>query len=52
MALSNEERILLAEHFDIYDLIEALGLTANDIINTFDNEIEDNPELMERIGGA
>lgn len=47
--LTNEERELLNDRFDVYDLVEMLGLTAAEIIDAFDTKIEDCPELMEAI---
>ena len=50
MMLSCEDRQLLEDKYDVYDLVEALGLTAVDIIDAFDYKIVDNSELMESIG--
>jgi hypothetical protein len=48
--LSSEERQLLMDKFDVYDLVEALDLSSAEIIDAFDFKIVDNPELMESIG--
>ena len=47
--LTNEERELLQDRFDVYDLIEMLGLTPAEIIDAFDTKIEDCEELMAAI---
>lgn len=47
--LTNEERELLQDRFDVYDLVEMLGLTAAEIIDAFDTKVEDCEELMEAI---
>ena len=47
--LTNEERELIKDTFDIYDLIEELGLSVEEIIDAFDTQIEDNEYIMERI---
>lgn len=45
--LTSNERKQLAERFDVYDIVEALGLTAADLINAFDTQVEDCDELMQ-----
>ena len=47
--LTNEERELLQDRFDVYDLVEMLGLTAAEIIDAIDTKVEDCEELMEAI---
>lgn len=47
--LTNEERELLQDRFDVYDIVEALGLTAAEIIDAFDTKVEDCEELMDAI---
>jgi hypothetical protein len=47
--LTSNQREQLADRFDVYDLVETLGLTAADIINAFDTQVEDCDELMETI---
>ena len=49
--LSSEDIIRLQESFDVYDLVEMLGLTADDLIDAFDFKIVENDEILERIGG-
>lgn len=50
--LTNEERELLQDRFDVYDIVEALGLTAAEIIDAFDTKVEDCEELMNAIAEA
>lgn len=50
MAINHEERQKLQDLFDVYDLIEILDLEASDIIDSFEDQIEANVEIMERIG--
>jgi len=47
--LTSNQREQLADRFDVYDIVEALGLTAADIINAFDTQVEDCDELMSAI---
>lgn len=47
--LSNEERQRLNDLFDVYDLVEVLDLQAIDIIEAFEDRIELNEEVMEKI---
>ena len=44
--LTSNQREQLADRFDVYDIVEALGLTAADLINAFDTQVEDCDELM------
>lgn len=39
--LTEEERVHLAERYDVYDLVEILGLTAQDIVDNFDERLAD-----------
>ena len=50
MALDFEERVRLEELFDVYDLVESLGLTAADIIEAFEDKIETSLDILEKIG--
>ncbi len=38
--LSEEERLHLVERYDVYDLVEILGLTSQDIVDNFDERLE------------
>lgn len=49
--LTNEERELIKDNFDIYDLIEELAITTEELIDAFDTLIEDNQFIMDRISG-
>jgi antitoxin component of RelBE/YafQ-DinJ toxin-antitoxin module len=48
--LSFEDIERLQENFDVYDLVEMLGLTVDDLIDAFDYKIIENEEICERIG--
>lgn len=50
MALDHIERLRLEELYDVYDLVEALGLSAVDIIDAFADQIEDDNDILRRIG--
>ena len=50
VGLSNTERQLILDMFDVYDLVEMLGLTAEELIDAFDFKVLDNVEIMEAIG--
>jgi Ca2+-binding EF-hand superfamily protein len=41
----------LRENFDVYDLVEMLNLSVNDLIDAFDYLIEENEEILDRIAG-
>lgn len=49
--LSFNEMERLRENFDVYDLVEMLGLTVDDLIDAFDFKIVENGEILERIAG-
>lgn len=48
--LTSEERELIKDNFDIYDLIEELDISIEEFIDAFDTLIEDNDNIMSRIG--
>lgn len=50
MQLSYAEQIKVEENFDVYDLVEALDLSTQDIIEAFDDKIVDNKDVMRKIG--
>jgi hypothetical protein len=50
MALEYEERLRVQELFDVYDLIEVLDLSVLDILDAFEEKIEGNVEVLEKIG--
>lgn len=52
MALEFEERNRIQDLFDVYDLVELLGLSAEDIIEAFEERIEVNKDILEKIGGS
>lgn len=37
--LTEEERVHLVERYDVYDLVEILGLTAQDVVDNFDERL-------------
>lgn len=51
MLLSVNEMERLRENFDVYDLVESLDLTVDDLIDAFDYKIVENEEILERIAG-
>lgn len=51
MLLSMNDIERLQENFDVYDLVEMLNLTVDDLIDAFDFKIIENEEILERIAG-
>ena len=49
MLLSSEEYMHLVDQYDVYDLIEALDLNVQHIIDAFDYLIVENEEIMDKI---
>lgn len=49
--LTTSEMERLRENFDVYDLVEMLNLSVNDLIDAFDYLIEENEEILDRIAG-
>ncbi len=49
--LSNTERELIDDLYDVYDLIELLDISATDIIDAFDYKILENEEIMAKVTG-
>jgi hypothetical protein len=50
MALEYEERLRIEEFFDVYDLVEILDLSIRDLIEAFEDKLEQNAEVLEKIG--
>lgn len=48
--LTSEERHRVWDRYDVYDLVELLNLDAADIVEAFDDLVEDNLEIMREIG--
>lgn len=52
MALSYEEQARIQDLFDVYDLVEILDLSVEDVLVAFEDKIEGNVDLMEKIGAS
>jgi len=48
--LSSEDRDLIKDHYDIYDLIELLDVSVEEFIDAFDFKILESEEILEKIG--
>jgi len=48
--LTNEERELVKDLYDIYDLIEILDISVDEFIDAFDFKIDENEAIREKLG--
>ena len=47
--LTNEERELIKDRYDIYDLIEILDISVEEFIDAFDFKIDENEQIRENL---
>lgn len=50
--MDNDTRQRIADYFDPWDLVEYLGITTSEILDAFEEEIEDKLAAIEELMGV
>lgn len=50
--MDNDTKQRITDYFDPWDLVEYLGLTTEDIVAAFEDEIEERLEAIEELMGV